>query len=389
VLKPPIKHGRDWGLHRGLTWPVAKLVYALIFTLLWLIFGSFLFGFLEDGGMERYSSGTHDIESIIATMQRVTKLPELSEVERKHLINAATFMENNKPARITWGPEGGFFFSLLSLTTIGYGRYLIPRSVAGRLLVIPYTLIGMPVLGILYTVWAKVSLRAVRRLVGYCQGHRASKLQTTVIATGLLWLFLFVGAPGLFMATEEWEYYEAVYFVYVTVSTIGYGDFVPTTAMGMLILLLIAPIGLGLVALALAALGQWFEDLFKFFDYNEDTWDDMKKKYQAQALSGDSDLPYYDSIEDSNGGTPIHSICETSETEDRVTAPLLGPHSSHTEQAHTAPLLGPHSSQRFQEEPGLQKKTELGEASSQGESAARNLEAPVGVDDSDLEKNSD
>ena len=39
--------------------------------------------------------------------------------------------------------------------------------------------------------------------------------------------------------------------------------------MGMLILLLIAPIGLGLVALALAALGQWFEDLFKFFDYNE------------------------------------------------------------------------------------------------------------------------
>ena len=93
----------------------------------------------------------------------------------------------------------------------GYGRYLIPRSVAGRLLVIPYTLvrartprgeqglapvacsytppccltafpclcppmhpptllcssqIGMPVLGILYTVWAKVSLRAVRRSHG-------------------------------------------------------------------------------------------------------------------------------------------------------------------------------------------------------------------------------
>lgn len=234
--------------------------------------------------------------------------------------HATNFMTRNKPAHVGMSIEGGFFFSVLSLTTIGYGRFLIPRTMWGRLFVIPYTLIGIPLLGIMYTVWAKVALGKIKMAVAWCQGSRARKWQTTMVAMFVLIITLLVITPLAFMAVEDWEYYEAVYFTWVTVSTIGYGDFVPETDRGEWLGIILVPLGLGIVSLVFGAITQWFEDTFVYFDYDETHF---KKSLEA-SVGGAFGSPKLDGRYGATdiGGDELED--PTSKDEPKVTDPLLG-----------------------------------------------------------------
>jgi len=69
-----------------------------------------------------------------------------------------------------------------------------------------------------------------------------------------------VGA-AIFMATEQWEYFDSFYFAFVTLSTIGYGDFYPTSSIGMNFLIFYSLTGLGLFAFALSTLTDTSDEL--------------------------------------------------------------------------------------------------------------------------------
>jgi len=188
---------------------------------------------------------------------------------------------------------------VLSLTTIGYGRFLCPGTVAGRLFVIPYTLIGIPIIAILYTVWAKRWLAAIKDVIARFQGSDAEKWQSTTIAL-LIFLTMLLGiGPAIFMSFEKkWQYYEAVYFIWCSVSTIGYGDFVPETTGGEWTGIALVPLGLGVCALLLASITQWFEDLILFMDYNEDSYEDARASLLRSVEQSDCDDSDYGALSD-------------------------------------------------------------------------------------------
>lgn len=54
------------------------------------------------------------------------------------------------------------------------------------------------------------------------------KAQITCTAIFILWgvLVHLVIPPFVFMVTEEWNYIEGLYYSFITISTIGFGDFV-------------------------------------------------------------------------------------------------------------------------------------------------------------------
>ncbi|XP_075795362.1 potassium channel subfamily K member 7 [Pelodiscus sinensis] len=132
-----------------------------------------------------------------------------------------------------WDFSSALFFAASVLTTTGYG-HTVPLSDGGKVFCILYTLLGLPASLLLATCLLQrlmelLSHRPVRYLHthwGISPGHAALGHAT---AMGLCVLGLFILLPALcFWALENgWTFLESVYFCFISLSTIGLGDYVP------------------------------------------------------------------------------------------------------------------------------------------------------------------
>uniref|UniRef100_A0A8C0J9X5 Potassium channel subfamily K member n=1 Tax=Chelonoidis abingdonii TaxID=106734 RepID=A0A8C0J9X5_CHEAB len=132
-----------------------------------------------------------------------------------------------------WDFSSALFFAASVLTTTGYG-HTVPLSDGGKVFCIFYTLLGLPVTLLLATcllqqLMGLLSHRPVRYLHthwGISPGHAALG---HAAAMGLSVLGLFILLPALcFWALENgWTFLESVYFCFISLSTIGLGDYVP------------------------------------------------------------------------------------------------------------------------------------------------------------------
>lgn len=108
----------------------------------------------------------------------------------------------------------------------------MPTSFWGRFFCIFYALVGIPLTGLtLRSVGNRISegissvVKGFERKV-YNRETEKLEIKTAVIAFIILIIIIILPAFG-FKALEEWTYFESVYFCFVTLTTIGFGDFVP------------------------------------------------------------------------------------------------------------------------------------------------------------------
>ncbi|EMP25840.1 Potassium channel subfamily K member 1 [Chelonia mydas] len=116
---------------------------------------------------------------------------------------------------------------------VGYG-HTVPLSDGGKVFCIFYTLLGLPATLLLATcllqrLMGLLTHRPVQYLHthwGIPPGHAALGHAATM---GLSVLGLFILLPALcFWALENgWNFLESVYFCFISLSTIGLGDYVP------------------------------------------------------------------------------------------------------------------------------------------------------------------
>ncbi|KAG0715354.1 Open rectifier potassium channel protein 1 [Chionoecetes opilio] len=129
-----------------------------------------------------------------------------------------------------WSFIQALYFSMTVITTIGYG-HLYPTTSLSRVVCIVYSLVGIPLTGILLawtsSFFGDKLLRLFRsRLSEERQQSHSSIAAATVIYIGLGFLvFIFVPA-AVFSSLEGWTYLESVYYSYITLTTIGFGDLV-------------------------------------------------------------------------------------------------------------------------------------------------------------------
>lgn len=119
----------------------------------------------------------------------------------------------------------------LHFSLTGYG-HLVPTSFWGRFFCIFYALVGIPLTGLtLRSVGNRISegisaiVKGFERKV-YNRETEKLEIKTAIIAFILLLVIIIFPAFG-FKALEDWTYFESVYFCFVTLTTIGFGDFVP------------------------------------------------------------------------------------------------------------------------------------------------------------------
>ncbi|KAM8730293.1 potassium channel subfamily K member 1-like [Acanthopagrus schlegelii] len=132
-----------------------------------------------------------------------------------------------------WDFVSSLFFTSTVLTTTGYG-HTVPLSDEGKAFCIFYSLCGIPVtLFFLSVVVQRIMVLVSRRPVAYFHRRWAvskSKLAAVHAAClGVLMALLLLIIPAwIFTSLEkDWDFLESLYFCFISLTTIGLGDYVP------------------------------------------------------------------------------------------------------------------------------------------------------------------
>ncbi|KAJ0062846.1 hypothetical protein NL108_008130, partial [Boleophthalmus pectinirostris] len=131
-----------------------------------------------------------------------------------------------------WDYSSSFFFAGTVVTTIGYGN-LSPSTVCGQVFCVFYALFGIPLnLAFLKQLGKCLIIhlgRMEKGMVSVVPHKRTVEVLTVVlfVLSGSL-LFLII-PPLLFSYVEGWTFGEGFYFAFITLSTIGFGDYVVGT----------------------------------------------------------------------------------------------------------------------------------------------------------------
>ncbi|XP_041878865.1 potassium channel subfamily K member 17 isoform X2 [Corvus kubaryi] len=158
--------------------------------------------------------------------------PRISSGKSQGIIQAyksGITLQGNTTSLGRWDYSGSFFFSISAITTVGYGN-LSPSTVVGRIFCIVFALFGIPLNLVLLNEIGQLMLLGVQHCacrleeVFHWQNKTSFLMKTCALVTGLL-LFLLL-PPLLFSDKEGWSYEESFYYSFITLSTIGFGDYV-------------------------------------------------------------------------------------------------------------------------------------------------------------------
>ncbi|XP_060918429.1 potassium channel subfamily K member 5a [Labrus mixtus] len=128
-----------------------------------------------------------------------------------------------------WNWPNAVIFAATVITTIGYGN-ISPKTSEGRVFCIFYGLFGVPLCLTWISELGKFFGGRAKHLGQFLtkKGFSLRKAQFTCTAIFLLWgvLVHLVLPPFVFMSQEGWSYVDGLYFSFVTLTTIGFGDLV-------------------------------------------------------------------------------------------------------------------------------------------------------------------
>jgi ABC-type spermidine/putrescine transport system permease subunit II len=116
---------------------------------------------------------------------------------------------------------------VLFIFSTGYGNQS-PTTGGGRIFVIFFALLGIPLTGLMLVgVGDKMkSVVFYFQKKNYTEYHRTeSTVKHTLLHAVIIGLLILLPA-GIFHTVEDWTYGESLYYCFITLFTIGFGDFV-------------------------------------------------------------------------------------------------------------------------------------------------------------------
>eukprot|EP00929_Paragymnodinium_shiwhaense_P027066 TRINITY_DN15973_c0_g1_i1.p1 TRINITY_DN15973_c0_g1~~TRINITY_DN15973_c0_g1_i1.p1 ORF type:complete len:291 (-),score=75.34 TRINITY_DN15973_c0_g1_i1:250-1122(-) len=160
---------------------------------------------------------------------------------------------NSMEDRQQWTFIGTVFFLTHLATTIGYGSSY-PQTPEGQFATIFFALGGIPVMGYTLMQVARLNVRVSLLLLRKAGAvEKVGYREQIGVLWGLLLVLLFGGA-AVYAWLEPWTYLQCIYFCFVTLSTVGFGDFLPSTAGSQAFSIFYMIFGLGVCASIIALL---------------------------------------------------------------------------------------------------------------------------------------
>ncbi|XP_027020880.1 potassium channel subfamily K member 2b isoform X1 [Tachysurus fulvidraco] len=215
-------------------WKTVLTVFLLV--VLYLIMGATVFKALEQPqeNLQKLTILSQKLQFLIDhPCVNSTELEDLVKQVMTAIRAGVNPSGNSSNVTSLWDLSSSFFFAGTVITTIGFGN-ISPRTEGGRIFCIVYALLGIPLFGFLLagvgdqlgTIFGKGIAKVEKMIVKW----NVSQTKIRVISTLLFILFgclIFVTLPAIiFKHIEGWSTLEAIYFVVITLTTIGFGDFV-------------------------------------------------------------------------------------------------------------------------------------------------------------------
>jgi len=152
-----------------------------------------------------------------------------------------------------WTPLGCVFFLTHLSTTIGYGNSH-PSTASGQLACIVFALIGIPIMGYTLAQVAKLDLKVAVVLLRKLGGVKMNTWHRQVCLLWTLLMFFLLAGACVYWTLEPWSYLHSLYFCFVTLSTVGFGDFLPSSPWSKVFTIFYTISGLGVCASIIAVL---------------------------------------------------------------------------------------------------------------------------------------
>lgn len=135
---------------------------------------------------------------------------------------------NQTDSASLWDYGNSVFFAMTAVTTIGYGNQS-PATSGGRAFIVVFALIGIPFCAVFLSgIGDKIAgLTKSFQDRKFSKNHDVAEHRLKALIIPLTGFILLVFIPaGIFTATEDWSYAESLYYCVITLTTIGFGDYV-------------------------------------------------------------------------------------------------------------------------------------------------------------------
>uniref|UniRef100_A0A8C5F6I3 Potassium channel, subfamily K, member 10b n=1 Tax=Gadus morhua TaxID=8049 RepID=A0A8C5F6I3_GADMO len=260
--------GAEAALHSVMKWKTVLGVFVVV--LLYLVCGGLAFRALEQPfESHQKDSITHEKSDFLKKHSCVTP-DELEALIQVDAVNAGVSPIGDTSYNSSyWDLGSAFFFAGTVITTIGYGN-IAPSTEGGKIFCILYAIFGIPLFGFLLAgVGDQLGTIFVKSILRVEKIFRITQMKIRVVSTILFILagcIVFVTIPAvIFKHIEGWSTLESLYFVVITLTTIGIGDYVAGMELPWykpLVWFWIL-VGLAYFAAVLSMIGDWLRVLSK------------------------------------------------------------------------------------------------------------------------------
>ncbi|GBP72360.1 Potassium channel subfamily K member 1 [Eumeta japonica] len=224
----------------GNTGSAYLLLGFVVFYIIYLVTGALVFAVLE-GPVENAIR----MELLNAKQEFLNKHANVTADELESLLAAVVRASDRgvSAANSSGGPNWSFgqslFFSSTVVTTIGYG-HVTPLSKPGKLFCMGYALLGIPLTLVLLSALverlllpATALLRALNAALGHLyRPFTIRLLHLLIIVLTLIIVFLVVPACVFAHLEPGWDFLDSLYYCFISLTTIGLGDYIPGDAPG-------------------------------------------------------------------------------------------------------------------------------------------------------------
>ncbi|KRY19439.1 TWiK family of potassium channels protein 7 [Trichinella patagoniensis] len=214
------------------------------------------------------------------------------------MIDYSSSGDANEISNSVWTIQSSVFFAITTMVTIGYGN-VVPMTAEGRLLCIMFALFGCPLAIItignlgkflsetvvfLYNkiqrgkmlLMKNIAIRfpLLKGLNNYDNFETTSLTYEDIVVddTGIsaffvLSIFVFYNAAGalLFTSMERWSFMDSLYFCFISISTVGFGDFVPKNDPWYIILYCYTALGIAITTMCIDLVGTRYITKIHYF----------------------------------------------------------------------------------------------------------------------------